>query len=45
MAVRQHYMAALDQDAPPEWQGKFLNYKLLKKLLKTCQCATPCQPG
>lgn len=23
----QHYMAALDNDAPSQWQGKFLHYK------------------
>ena len=29
-----HYLQALDQDAPPEWQGKFLDYKALKKQVK-----------
>jgi SPX domain protein involved in polyphosphate accumulation len=29
------YLKALDSDAPAEWQGKFINYKKLKKLLKS----------
>ena len=33
----QHYMSALETDAPPEWRGKFINYKALKKLLKACR--------
>ncbi|BDA43089.1 probable E3 ubiquitin-protein ligase BAH1-like 1 at C-terminar half [Coccomyxa sp. Obi] len=28
------YLKALDCDAPPEWRGKFLAYKRLKKLLR-----------
>ena len=35
--VAQHYMAALETDAPPEWRGKFIHYKALKKLLKACR--------
>lgn len=27
---------AVDRDAPPEWRGKFLHYKALKKALKEC---------
>lgn len=42
VVVLQHYITALGQDAPPEWQGKFLDYKVLKKMLKTCPCAAPC---
>ena len=29
-----HYLQALDQDAPPQWRGKFLEYKVLKKQIK-----------
>jgi hypothetical protein len=29
-----HYLQALDQDAPPAWRGKFLAYKALKKQVK-----------
>ncbi len=28
------YLKALDSDAPPEWRGKFLAYKQLKKMLR-----------
>lgn len=28
------YLKALDSDAPPEWRGKFLAYKRLKKMLR-----------
>ena len=28
------YLKALESDAPPEWRGKFLGYKRLKKAIK-----------
>lgn len=31
------YLKALDCDSPPEWRTKFLNYKALKKELKSLQ--------
>lgn len=29
----------MDRDAPPEWRGKFIRYKALKKALKECAAA------
>lgn len=31
-----HYLTTLERDAPQQWKGKFLQYKKLKKILKTC---------
>ncbi|KAI8112293.1 hypothetical protein M9434_003616 [Picochlorum sp. BPE23] len=31
-----HYLTTLERDAPKQWKGKFLQYKKLKKVLKTC---------
>lgn len=31
------YIEALQRDCPPEWRGRFLKYKELKKTLKKCQ--------
>ena len=28
------YLKALESDAPPEWRGKFIGYKRLKKAIK-----------
>ena len=30
------YLGALERDAPREWQGRFIQYKKLKKMLKAC---------
>ena len=37
------YLKALESDAPPEWRGKFLGYKRLKKAIKQLRCA--CRHG
>ncbi|KAL4521381.1 hypothetical protein Ndes2526A_g01587 [Nannochloris sp. 'desiccata'] len=34
-----HYITVLERDAPPQWRGKFLLYKQLKKMLKRCKPA------
>ena len=33
------YLTALERDAPQEWQGRFIQYKKLKKMLKVCLAA------
>jgi len=33
------YLSALERDAPQEWQGRFIQYKKLKKMLKACLVA------
>lgn len=32
-------LKALEKNAAPEWRGKFINYKALKKAIKKCRCA------
>jgi hypothetical protein len=34
-----HYITVLERDAPPQWRGKFVKYKQLKKMLKRCKPA------
>lgn len=38
------YLKALESDAPPEWRGKFLGYKRLKKAIKHLRSVCPCLP-
>ena len=36
------YLKALESDAPPEWRGKFLGYKRLKKAIKILRSVQSC---
>lgn len=38
------YLGALERDAPQEWQGRFIQYKKLKKMLKACLIADESDP-
>ena len=35
-SLTRRYLTALERDAPQEWQGRFIQYKKLKKMLKAC---------